>query len=103
MSILDKLLHKRGIEKIDDLTPEEQKTFEAYKVILSGDAITVAQIKDFCKTQISLIETKCDGIIPLTQVQQACLHVYINILKAIEAPEAEREQLEKHLSQLVNS
>ncbi len=100
---LNKLLSKRGIERIEDLAPEEQATFQKWKLVLTGDSVTLESIKTFCRAQISIVEGKCDGITPLTNLQQACLHVYSNLLKAIEAPEAERESLEKYLTQLVNS
>lgn len=100
---LSKLLEKRGIDRIEDLAPEERDTLNKWKLILSGDTVTVDSIKEFCKSQIRIIESKCDGVTPLTNLQQACIHVYVNLLKAIEAPEAERESLEKYLTQLVNA
>lgn len=99
---LDKFLSKRGIEKIEDLTPDEQETLRRYQVILSTEEVTVQQIKDFCTAQLRVIESKADGINPLSNIQQACIHVYINILKAIEAPLAERRSLETHLNQIIN-
>lgn len=100
---LTKLLEKRGIDKIEDLAPEERDTFNKWKLVLSGDTVTLDSIKEFCTAQIRVIESRCDGITPLTILQQACIHVYVNLLKAIEAPEAERESLEKYLTQLVNA
>lgn len=100
---LTKLLEKRGIDKIEDLQPEERETFSKWKLILSGDSVTVDSLKEFCQSQIRIIESKCDGVVPLTNLQQACIHVYVNLLKAIEAPEAERASLEKYLTQLVNA
>lgn len=102
MFSLSKLLEKRGIDKVEELSPEERTTFERYRVILSGETITVAQLKEFCQAQIRIIESKCDGVTGLTAMQQACLHVYLNLLKAIEAPEVERESLEKYLTQLIS-
>lgn len=98
---LSKLLEKRGIENVEDLTPEEQATLERYKLILSGEAVTVDTLKAFCQNQIRIIEASCNGKEPLSMMQQACIHVYINLLKAIEAPEAERESLEKYLQQII--
>ncbi len=64
--------------------------------------MTVATIQDFCKSQIAIVQSKCDGVKPLNMLQQASLHIYTNILKAIEAPQAERESLERYLTQIVN-
>lgn len=103
MSLLDKLLSKRNIKSIDELVPEERAQFDRWNYILKGDVVTVDSLKDFCKTQVQVIEARCDGVQPMTVMQQACLHVYLNIIKAIEAPEAERSSLEAHLNQLINN
>lgn len=102
-TLVNKLLDKRGIKDIKTLSPEEQDTYDRWRLVLTGDSVTPETLKTFCKAQISIIESKCDGTTPLTMLQQACIHVYTNILKAIEAPEAERESLERYLTQLVNA
>lgn len=101
-NLLSKLLEKRGIRSEKELTIEEKKDFDKYKITLSKE-VTVDNIKEFCKSQIKTIEGKCDGVTPITNLQQASLHVYFNILKVIEAPEAERESLERHLLQIIES
>ena len=100
---LSKFLEKRGIDKVEDLTNEELEVFARYQAILSGETVSIESVKKFCKSQIELIESRCDGINPLTLIQQGSLHVYMNILKAIEAPEKEREALERHLTQIIES
>jgi hypothetical protein len=101
--IISKILEKRGISDVKELSDEERNTFEKWKVVLGGENVTIDSIKEFCRSQISIIESKCDGITGLTIMQQACIHVYINLLKAIEAPEKERESLERYLNQLIQS
>lgn len=104
MSLLSKLLDKWGIEKEEDLSIEEKAIYNKYKFVLTGDAVTVDSIKEFCKSQILLIETRFAA--PETahdSYLKACLHVYLNIIKAIEAPQAERETLELHLNQILKS
>ncbi len=96
---LSKLLDKAGVEDIKDLSPEELETYKRYKLTLTKE-ITVQDIKEFCTTQLRVIENRSDGVTPLTMLQQACIHVYINFLKLIEAPEAERESLERMLNQM---
>lgn len=103
MSILSKWLTKLGVDKEEDLLPEEKVVFDKYKKILSGETTTVESIKEFCKYQVQVIENKIsDGITRPTDIQLASLHVYLNLLKAIEAPEAERKSLEEHLNQIIN-
>lgn len=103
MSILTKYLEKIGVKGQEDLSKEEQDVFERYKRILSGETITVDTIKEFCQSQVKIIESQCDGKTPLSNLQQASLHIYLNILKAIDAPQSERESLERHLIQIINS
>jgi hypothetical protein len=102
ISLLTKLLKKRGIEKVEDLSKEEREVFDKYKLVLSGELVTIETLKEFCRSQIISIENKCDGINPLTTMQQASLHVYMTLIKAIEAPEAERASLERYLTQLID-
>lgn len=102
-SLLSRVLEKRGIEKEEDLSLEEKAVFDRYKAILSGTNVSVETLKSFCKSQISIIEgTIADGKNKPTDLQLASLHVYLNLLKAIEAPEAERESLERYLTQIVS-
>lgn len=106
MSLLSKLLDKYGITTEDDLSPEEKTVFDGYKAILSVEPVSVDSIKEFCTTQIQLIESKFASDLPSDKQDhyyKACLHVYLNILKAIEAPQAEREALERHLTQLITA
>lgn len=103
MSLLSKLLDKRGIDTIEDLEPEEKQVFERWSVVLTGESVSIENLKDFCRAQIRRIEEKADGVTPLNNLQQACIHVYIQLLKAIEAPEQERVALEQHLTQIINS
>lgn len=97
MSILSKWLDKRGIQKEEDLTPEEKVVFDRYKRVLTGEVVTIATLKAFCQNQLDIVLTACDGKNILTPIQQASIHIYRNLLKAIEAPEAERESLERML------
>lgn len=104
MSLLTQWLTKKGIEKEEDLSPEEKIVYIKYRHILSGETVSLSTIKEFCKSQISIIEGKiANGIDRPTDIQIASLHVYLNLLRAIEAPEAERESLERHLTQIIES
>lgn len=106
MNLLSKLLEKRGIDKIEDLAPEEKVIYDRWNTVLRGETVTVASIKEFCTSQIKLIEEKFAsgaGEEAENSYLKACLHVYLNILKALEAPEVEREAIERHLVQLINS
>lgn len=90
-------LQKRGIEKEEDLSPEEKVVFDKYKLLLTGEVVTVETLKAFCQSQLAIVIAACDGKNPITPIQQAGIHIYTNLIKAIEAPLAERESLERML------
>lgn len=111
MSILDKWLEKSGFKSSDELRteringlPSERETYEQYRKLLVGSTVTIESLKAFCESQIAIIETKvANGIDRPTDIQLASLHVYLNIKKAIDAPEAERAALEQHLTEIINN
>ncbi len=100
---LSQLLQKRGIEREEDLSPDEKAVFDRYKAVLNGETVTVDKIREFCDSQIKLIQAKFADSAPNGNdlYLKACLHVYLNILKAIDTPEMEREALERHLTSLI--
>lgn len=101
--LVSQLLEKRGIKDIKELSPEEKATIDGYNFILSEKYLTVDTIKQFCLAQIRIIENKfAEGDTSKDTYHKACLHVYLNLLKVIEAPEAERKSLELHLTQLIS-
>lgn len=103
MSILDKLLEKKGIKSIDDLSPEERAIFDNYKVTLTGKTVTIKDLEEFCRSQVRIIEGKFSGPpSPHDVYLKACLHVYLTLLQAIEAPKVERANLEKYLIAMIN-
>ena len=103
LGILHKLLQKRGIESLDQLTTEEKKDFDTWEKILSKEELTVEDIKRFCSTQCEIIETKWQDY-SVEQSKKAELipyhTVYKTLLAAIDSPKAAREQLEQQLNQL---
>lgn len=100
--LLSKLLKKKGIDNVETLTQEEQDTFMSWQAVLRGDVLTVEMLKEFCKSQVKIIETKfAEADTKNDTYYKACLHVYLTLLKVIEAPEQERESLEKYLTQLI--
>ncbi len=104
-SLITKFFEKKGINTIADLKPEERQEYDRWQAIMDGTEVTVEKIKIFCDVQIKLIEERfATG--ETTDKQdaflKASLHVYLNLLKAIKAPELERKDLERHLSNLIN-
>lgn len=105
-AILNKILFKRGIKNFNELSDEEKGTFQKWDRILSEGEVTVDSIKEFCQNQKAIIETgwkdlKSD---PLLNERRIIAHViYSTLLEIIDKPNAERENLEKHLNQLLDS
>jgi len=104
-NLIEKLFHKRGIEDLKELDPEEKQTFENWQAILSKEELTLPDLKQFCQSQIDIIEGKWRDF-NLEQSKKAELipyHTcYKTILSAVDSPRSARENLEKTLVQLIN-
>lgn len=102
--ILARFFNKKGIKDINELSPEEKQTFENYERILSKKELNVADIREFLKAQIGLIEGKWKelGLASASKAELLPLHVaYTTLLSALDAPQMEREQLENYLMGLI--
>lgn len=105
MNILERLLKKRGIKNVDELSNEEKKDFENWRKILSKDELTLEDVKAFCQSQIDVIEGKWkDYSIPQSQKAEWIPYhtVYKTLEQAMLAPKSARENLEAQLNQLIN-
>lgn len=103
--ILNRLLAKRGL-KIEELEQEEKETFEQWNAVLSKDELTLDDIKQFCQTQCEVIEGKWRdyNLENIRKAELIAYHtVYKTLLMAIGSPKSARENLEKHLQQLLNN
>lgn len=101
-NILSKLLQRKGIKTVDELSPEEKQTFALYETILARKEMTLADLKEFLGAQISIIENKWRdlGHSADKKAEMIPYHtVYKVILQAIDAPQAERQALEQVLIQ----
>ena len=104
--LLEKLFKKRGIKDTMTLDHQEQQTYDNWQKILSEGEITVDKVKQFCETQISLIEGKFKDLDNTPEKAQRLTishSVYKAILDCMEKPQTERENLEKYLHQLIES
>lgn len=101
-NILSKLLAKRGIKDISELTNEEKETFDNYEKILSKEELTMEDLRHFLGVQIGLIESKWRNhdISQMQKMELIPYHtVYKTILEALNAPQVERKALEDYLNQ----
>lgn len=102
--LLEKLLRKKNVNNVSDLSDDEKSTYDNWQKILSEGEITVDKIRDFCKVQKKLIEgqySNADNTDKKDNILKASLGIYNALIGLIESPKAEREALEKYLNQLI--
>lgn len=104
--ILAKLLEKRGIESLDELSKEEKETFDNYDKILSKSELTLDDVKKFLESQIGMIEGRWRDL-HIEQAKKSELipyhTTYKTLLEVIKSPQLEREALEQVLIQQLNN
>ena len=102
--LLEKLFKKRGIKDINDLDQAEKETYDKWEKILGESEMTVDKIKEFCQSQLNVIEEQLKSFDNTLQKNER-LVIYFNVYKAImdltKSPVAERESLIKYLNQLI--
>lgn len=104
MSILTRLLKKRGVNNTDELTKEERVDFDNWKKILSKEDIKLSDVEEFCTANINNIETQFKDLSNSKEKIErlVLLHsVYSSMKNLINSPRAEREQLENYLTNLL--
>lgn len=102
-SRISKVLNKRGIKSVGDLTPEERADVMRWESVLSKDELTAQDIERFCLDRAAAIEKRWSD----TQVKAeelarlVSMHcVYRAIASAIRSPAEEKARLEKYLVDL---
>lgn len=101
--LLDRLLKHRGIGSPLELNPEERATFDEYQSVLSKEELTLEDVKQFCASQVEIIEAKWTDYALESERKSELLPyytVYKSILNAITAPKLMREAVEQQLIQL---
>lgn len=104
MDILQRWTKKRGIEDINEASPDDQKLYEQYKTVLRGREITSKDIENFIKSQIGAVESKWRDLDLSTERKSELIPyhtAYKSILAVLTAPEAERAALETYLASQV--
>ena len=103
-TLIQKILEKKKINKISELSVDEKVEYDRWNAIIEGSEITVPKIREFCESQVRLIEGRYAGG-EATDKQdtmlRASLHIYLNLIKLIDSPEIERGNLEKYLTQIL--
>lgn len=102
-SLLTRLLQKRGVPGPEKLDQEERKDFDRWQAVLSKRELGIEEIKEFCATQVKIIEMKWRDYESSQEKKNSLIPyhcVYKTLLEAIGAPEVERQAMEAYLNQL---
>lgn len=102
--ILSQILRKRGLNSVEELDKDERQTFDTWQAVLSKDELTVQDIKNFCQSQVDVIEGKWADLNTENSKKAELIPyhtIYNLLLKVIDSPKATRESLEKNLQQLL--
>lgn len=105
-NLIARLFARKGIKSVDDLSQDEKATFAQYERTLSKKDLSIADIRDFLKSQISVIEAKWRdmGLNTYAKADLLPLHTaYKALLNVMDAPQLEREQLETYLIGLIEN
>lgn len=102
--LLYKLLAKRGIKELSELSSEEKKDFDTWQAILSKEELNLEDIKQFCQTQCEIIKQKWSDY-NISEDKKAELipyfTVYSTLLVAIDSPQIARKSLELQLIEMI--
>ncbi len=103
-SLLAKLLRRKGIDSIEQLSLEERNTFDKYEQVLNKKELTMSDLRQFIQGRIDHIETKWKDLSLDAQKKAEMIPyhtVYKTLAQAIDAPMSERAALEQVLMQQV--
>lgn len=113
--LLAKLLQKRNVKSIDELSsepmpdgsPTDRQTFEQWQRILSEkEEITVEKVREFCERQIHNIQGQMKNLDNSPQKNERLillLNVYTTMRDVLQSSQAERENLERYLQALITN
>ena len=106
--LIEKLMRKRGIEDVNELTKEEKIEFDKWELILTEREIKLEDLQKFLKEQKVLLWQKLDEEFQKDNESKGkCLYLrariknYESLLGLINSPRAEKESLENYLKQLI--
>lgn len=102
-SLISKLLKKRGIDSLDELNQEERVTFDTWQSVLSKETLSTDDIKEFCNSQIAVIEGKWRDMNGESKKADLIPYhtVYKMLVEVIDSPQKARKALEQQLEQLL--
>lgn len=103
-NIISKLFNKRGIKDSSELSEEEKGQFEQWQAILAKESLTVSDIIEFCEGQVANIEAQFKDLDNSSEKQNKLViqhNVYKTLINIIKSPSAEKESLERYLTDML--
>ena len=102
-SLLAKLLQKKNIESLDELTPDEKAIYDGYEGVLTKEELTIDDLRVFLTQQIEIIEGKWSSYETDAKEDLIPYHTcYKTLLRLLSSPKLERQRLEDYLTGLLN-
>ena len=105
MNLIEKLLQKRGIKEVKDLSPEEKVNFDNWQLVLNKEELTMEEFKKFMQSQVEAIENRWKDLLVSKESKAELIPyhtVYKILLSVVDAPKSMKEALEIQLNQLLN-
>jgi len=103
---IETLLRKRGIESVNDLSPEEKQQYDQWQKVLVNEPITIPRFVEFLNVQKSIVENSLTNLNNSTLVNDRLivqLNIYSKLLKFLDSDKTEREALIKYLTTLTET
>ena len=106
MSILDKFLKKKGIEKYEDLNTEEQETYRQWEEMLVGRRLTDQEIEKFFIAELDDVLDKIPKQIDGSR-NDMFLKMKLDFIRSVQRflalPKTEKEMAEKTIESMIAS
>lgn len=102
---IERLLQKRGIKSVEELSQEEKAQFDTWQKVLTTEKVTLPSIAAFLNVQKSLLEVQFSDLNNSDQKNSRLVlqhAIYAKLLRFLESEKAERETLEKYLNDLID-
>ena len=108
--LIEKILKKRNIADVNELSTDEKTTFDKWQKTLTEKEVTVDSLQKFIEEQKVLLWQKLDEENMKSDKDRSdrkCLYLrarinnYESLLGIIKTPQVEKESLENYLKQLI--
>lgn len=100
MSIIDDFLKKIGVDKYENLTPEEKETYREWELSLSGRSVTDADYRAFLENELGMSIQRLTEV-DLGRGEETFRKCEVRLIKKIiaflDGPKVEQALMEKQI------